>query len=430
MYKKFTYLYIAFALELLLIFYLKNVFEFILSPIIIMGAGIFLSVYPYFILKINPSSFLEENKPKNLSSKPNFKTIILLFFGLSLITIIVANILIIKNPIDVTQSDILPFIDEIFVNRFMNNELVYAPYTGFNYGTFTPGYLPFHWFPFVICKYFNLKFHWIVVIIFLVACAIYTVVLYHNIKNKFWLIINCILPFILLFSIYLKTGRTAVQSIEIMILGYYLILAISLFSKNVFIKSMGLILPLLSRYSFLFWLPIYFYNLLRKNLKIFLQVSIILSVLVFLFFIVPFVLPIPEMLKSFNANYTTSILGEWKGQSWQAPNDRPFQLFQGLGFASWFYQFGNGLLLDRIMLNKNILFILSILSSFAIIVLQPKIRKVIGANMFSLLTLKFILTIFYALIMIPYDYLNWLPLIVSIVILSRINHQSFNNTQI
>ena len=428
--KKFTYLYIAFALELLLIFYLKNVFEFIISPIIIMGAGIFLSVYPYFILKHNKSSFLEENEPKKLISKSNFNTIVLLFIGLSLITIIVANFVIIKNPIVVTQSDIIPFINEVFVNRFMDNEIVYAPYTGFNYGTFTPGYLPLHWFPFVICKYLNIKFQWIVVIIFLIACAIYTVVLYNNIKNKFWLIINCILPFILLFSIYLKNTRTSVQSIEVMILGYYLILTISLFSKNVLIKSLGLILPLLSRYSFLFWLPIYFYNLLRKSFKTFLLVSIILSIMILLFFIVPFVLPIPEMLKSFNANYTTSILGEWKGQSWQAPTDRPFQLFQGLGFASWFYQFGNGSLLDRIMLNKNILFIMSILSSFAIIVLQPKIRKVIGANMFSLLTLKFMLTIFYAFIMIPYDYLNWLPLIVSVVILSRINHQSFNNTQI
>jgi hypothetical protein len=269
-----------------------------------------------------------------------------------------------------------------------------------------------------------------VVFIFLIATAIYTMVLFHNVKNKFWLIINCILPFFLLFSIYLKTGRTAVQSIEVMILGYYLILTISLFSKNVFIKSIGLILPMLSRYSFLFWLPIYFYNLLRNNFKILLKVSIILSIMVLLFFIIPFVLPIPEMLKSFNANYTTSILGEWKGQSWQAPTDRPFQLFQGLGFASWFYQFGNGTLLDRIMLNKNVLFLLSILSSFALIILQPKIRKVIGSNMFSLLTLKFMLTIFYALIMIPYDYLNWLPLIVSVVILSRINHQTFNKNQI
>jgi hypothetical protein len=428
--KKFTYLYIAFALELLLIFYLKNIFEFMVSPLIILGAGLFLSVYPYFILKNNTGSFLEENEPRNVNPNPNFKTIILLFFGLSLITIIVANIVMINNPIEVTQSDIIPFIDEIFVNRFMNNEVVYAPYTGFNYGTFTPGYLPFHWFPFVICKYLNIKFQWIVVIIFLITCAIYTVVLYHNIKNKFWLILNCILPFILLFSIYFKTGRTAVQSIEVMILGYYLILAISLFSKNVFIKSIGLILPLLSRYSFLFWLPIYFYNLLRKNFKVFLQVSIILCIMVLLFFIVPFVLPIPEMLKSFNANYTTSILGEWKGQSWQAPTDRPFQLFQGLGFASWFYQFGSGTLLDRIMLNKNFLFLLSITSSFGLIILQPKIRKVIGSNMFSLLTLKFMLTIFYALIMIPYDYLNWLPLIVSVVILSRINHQTFNNNQI
>ncbi len=421
---KYSYLYIAFALELLFIFYIKNVFEFIVSPLIIIGSGFFLAVYPYFLLKKDQTSFLEQNASIFSVSKTNLIRVSVLFTVLSLIAIMYGNFAVNKYPINVSESDIIPFIDEIFVKRFLNNDIVYAPYTGFNYGTFTPGYLPFHWFPFVICTVLNMKYHWMILGIFLLACAIHTIVLLNNIQHKYWLLVNCLLPFILLFTIYFKSGKTAVQCIEIIIMGYYLILAITIFSKNVFLKSIGLISPFLSRYSFLFWLPIYFYNLLRLSFKKFTLVAIIFGIMVLLFFIIPFVLPIPEMLKTFNANYSTSILGEWRGQSWQAPSDRPFQLFQGIGLASWFYQFASGNLMTRIELNKNALFLFSILASLAIILLQPKIRKIVGSNMFSLLALKFMLTIFYAFIMVPYDYLNWVPLVISIVILSRINYQS------
>ncbi|MFY7732496.1 MAG: hypothetical protein ACOVSR_03360 [Bacteroidia bacterium] len=427
--KKIWYLYIAFMLEILFIFYVKNVFEFIVSPLIIIGSGAFLAIFPYFLQRENKDSFIEENSNNISNSNENLKSLVALFLALTVSTIVIVNYKINKYPINVNESDIIPFIDEIFVKRFMNNEVIYAPYTGFNYGTFTPGYLPLHWFPFVISNVLNINYQWVVVIVFLLACAIYTLVLFKNIQQKEWLLINCALPFILLFTIYYKNGKTAVQSIEIMIMGYYLILATLLFSSNVILKAVGLILPFLSRYSFLFWLPVYFYNLLRNNFKKFLLVSVLFGVMILLFFVIPFVLPIPEMLKTFNANYTTSILGEWKGQSWQAPTDRPFQLFQGIGLASWFYQFGSGSLLERIELNKNALFLFSILSSLTIILLQSKIRKTISANLFSLLALKFMLTIFYAFIMVPYDYLNWVPLVVSIVILSRINHPSLNPKQ-
>ncbi len=421
--KKNWYLFIAFLLEILFIFYVKNVFEFVVSPLIIIGSGLFLAIYPYFLLQENKEFFLEENTANALTSNGNLKPVLALFSTFTIVTIFIVNYSINNYPINVNESDIIPFIDEIFVKRFMNNEVVYAPYTGFNYGTFTPGYLPLHWFPFVISNVLNINYQWMVVIVFLLACALYTWVLFKNIQQKKWLLINCALPFVLLFTIYYKNGKTAVQCIEIMIMGYYLILATLLFSSNSIVKSIGLILPFLSRYSFLFWLPVYFYNLLRSNFKKFLLVSIFLGIMILLFFIIPFVLPIPEMLKTFNANYTTSILGEWKGQSWQAPTDRPFQLFQGIGLASWFYQFGSGTLIERIELNKNALFLFSITASLLIILFRSKIRKTVGSNLFSLLALKFMLTIFYAFIMVPYDYLNWVPLVISIVILSRINHQ-------
>jgi hypothetical protein len=144
--------------------------------------------------------------------------------------------------------------------------------------------------------------------------------------------------------------------------------------------------------------------------------------LVLIFFVFPFVVPVPQMVKLFNANYTASILGEWDGQSWQGSSERPYQLFQGIGFASWFYQFAAGTLLERMELNKYALYIISILTMLFVVYKYKYIRKYIGPNMFSLLSLKLMLTIFYALIMVPYDYLNWVSLTISIVILSRINY--------
>jgi hypothetical protein len=304
----------------------------------------------------------------------------------------------------------------------MNGDYVYANYTGFNYGTFTPGYLPFHWGPFLLSKLLNLNYQWVSIIAFLLACFIYVFYLIKSINNHLWLIVNVTLPFLVLFLIYLKGGASGVQSIEVMVLAYYLLLSISIFSKNVFIKSIGVVMPLLSRYSFLFWIPIYFYNLLKSNLKIFFLVSLIVFMLVLVFFVIPFVLPSPEIVLKMNANYITSTVEEWNGQSWQAPSDRPFQLFQGIGFASWFYEFGSGSLVNKIELTKTFLFAMSSIAMLILIFFYGKIRATIDKDLFSLLTLKLMLTIFYALIMIPYDYLNWVPLIISVVILSRINY--------
>ncbi len=172
--KKIWYLYIAFMLEILFIFYVKNVFEFIVSPLIIIGSGAFLAIFPYFLQRENKDSFIEENTNNISNSNENLKSLLALFLALTVSTIVIVNYKINKYPINVNESDIIPFIDEIFVKRFMNNEVIYAPYTGFNYGTFTPGYLPLHWFPFVISNVLNINYQWMVVIVFLLACAIYT----------------------------------------------------------------------------------------------------------------------------------------------------------------------------------------------------------------------------------------------------------------
>jgi hypothetical protein len=420
--KNTLYLFVAFLLELIILFFLKNELEFIVSPIIFSGAGLFLAIFPYFVLKKEANAFNYVSKKIDLEYCISKKNVFAYFIILIVASILLAHHTISLHPLNINQSDIIPFIDEVFVKRFINGEYVYSNYSGFNYGTFTPGYLPFHWGPFLLSKLIHLNYQWVSTIVFLLASSVYLFYLIKHIQNNRWLLINVSLPFLVLFLIYLKSGGSGVQSIEVLVLGYYLLLSISIFTKNVFIKSIGIVMPLLSRYSFLFWLPIYFYNLLRSNLKIFLLVSVIVTSIVLLFFVIPFVLPNPEILLKMNANYITSTVEEWNGQSWQAPSDRPFQLFQGIGFASWFYEFGTGSLVNRIELTKTFLFAMSAIAMLFMILFYKKIRATIDKDLFSLLTLKLMLTIFYALIMIPYDYLNWVPLILSIVILSRINY--------
>lgn len=420
--KNTLYLFVAFLLELIILFFLKNELEFIVSPIIFSGAGLFLAIFPYFVLKKEANAFNYVSKKIDLEYCISKKNVFAYFIILIVASILLAHHTISLHPLNINQSDIIPFIDEVFVKRFINDEYVYSNYSGFNYGTFTPGYLPFHWGPFLLSKLIHLNYQWVSTIVFLLACSVYLFYLIKHIQNNRWLLLNVSLPFLVLFLIYLKSGGSGVQSIEVLVLGYYLLLSISIFSKSLFVKSVGIVFPLLSRYSFLFWIPVYFYNLLKSNLKIFLLVSVIVTSIVLLFFVIPFVLPNPEILLKMNANYITSTVEEWNGQSWQAPTDRPFQLFQGIGFASWFYKFGSGSLVSKIELTKTFLFAISSIVMLLLVVFYTKIREIIDKDLFSLLALKLMLTIFYALIMIPYDYLNWVPIIISIVILSRINH--------
>lgn len=420
---KTNYLYLAFIIELFLIFFFRNKLGFILSPIILFVAGLFLSIYPYFLLKSNAGALLNQNSAV-LSSDKKYKIYAWILFGLlTFIYCVWSYFLFAKYPIDIHHSDIIPFINEVMIKRFLNGETIYAPIAGFTsyVEVSTPNYLPFHWVPFIIPAILNIDSRWIIVLIYILSAAFYLKQNLSNFQTVKKIIIHTILPFVVLFSIYLKQGIDAAHTVEIMIMGYYLFLSSSLFVKSNFVRALGITFPTLSRYSFLFWLPIYFYQHFKKNLKQFFIIGFIFALFIFAFFIVPFVLPIPEMLKTFNSVYIQGAVFEWQGQSWQPIGDRPYQLFQGTGFASWFYLFYDGSLEEKVLVLKNFLLTSCLFSAIIPMVFYKKIAAVIPENLFSLLALKFCLTIFYAFILVPYVYLFWVPMMVSVVIISRIN---------
>ncbi|MCU0422368.1 MAG: hypothetical protein MUC81_06105 [Bacteroidia bacterium] len=428
--KPLSLLCAAFLIELLLLFYLRNVPGFFVSPVLIAFTGLFIAYYPIYSSTKKTSVTLYD-KPGIIKNKTVTKTVffttliscVLIYWGWSFI-------LFQRHPLDINQSDILPFIKVVYLDRLSNGEAVYSSFTGFNYGTFTPSYLPAHWMPFIIPYWLNIDLRWAVVAVFSLAALIYTFYIV-KIDNKQSGLFKLILPWILVFSIYIKQPVDGVHTIEIMVIGYYLMLGVLLFSSHSLLQAFGIVLPLMSRYSFLFWLPIYGFILwLNQRVQL---LKIIAGSLFFLSIIfLPFIIQSPEMFKDFNGNYLRGVIYEWQGQPWQKSGDRPFQLFQGMGVASWFYLWFNGSLEDKIIMIKNVLLAVSVIFMLWQLFLVWKVKNKINPDLLALLTLKAALTLFYLFIMVPYVYLNWVPLIVSIVIISRFqlpstSHETINS---
>jgi hypothetical protein len=425
-------LYLAFLIEILFIFYYKGEFGYLVSPLLYLFAGLFLAVFPYFISRKNPlgadAYFVEFNEP-NLSSSAKTSSIIWgVFLVLTVLLGIGVSVLIGKYPIDINHSDIIPFIQNVYVDRVQNGEQIYAEVEGYGYGKFHPGYLPFHWMFFVVSAYLHVDHRWVPFAIFIIASAIYTGVLLRNFSELKKLILLLLLPFFVLFTIYYENSSDAMHTIEILVLGYYLILSVSLFSRNALVQAGGLVLPILSRYSLVFWLPFHFLKMLPLQVNRFFKVGFSLLALVAIF-IIPFLINTPDMFVGFNGAYMTAAIGEWDGQAWQKPGDEPFQLFRGLGLASWYYKFYPGTLEQKISALQKTMLYVSMGAVVLLWLLRNKIGKVLPANIFSLLALKFVLTLFYAFMIIPYNYLNWVPVILSVVILSRIKENLFVNAK-
>lgn len=417
-------LYLAFVVEVLFLFYKKGEFGPLVSPIILILAGLYMAVWPYIILRKQENVFLEYNhdslqlKPKDVRIVFSVLLVVAVFMGCWI------KGFMIQFPVDIKHSDIIPFIEKVYLERFDKSEPIYAEVDGFGYGKSHPGYLPFHWIFFLISYYLHIDHRWVPFLLFMLSTAIYTYVLCCNFSSIKQVLFLVLLPLFIVFTVYFENSSDSMHTIEIMIMGYYLLLGISLFSRNIWAQAIGLVLPSLSRYALAFWLPVHFLNMIPKQTKRFFQLGF-LFLFILLLVLLPFLFQVPDMFDGINNAYAKAALGEWNGQDWQEPGDKPFQLFRGLGLASWYYECYNGTLLEKIQAIKQHLVYVSISVLVFLLIAFRFVQSRVPGNLYSLLALKFSLTLFYAFMIIPYNYLNWVPMMLSIVILSRIK-EGFN----
>lgn len=90
-------------------------------------------------------------------------------FLLSACCVAYASFIFTANPIDISKSDILPLLKEVYYKRLVSGEFVYNRDYGYDYVDWVPNYLPMHWLPFVPAFYLGFDPRYIPLFFFLAA---------------------------------------------------------------------------------------------------------------------------------------------------------------------------------------------------------------------------------------------------------------------
>jgi hypothetical protein len=380
---------------ILLITTFTNAFGFFVSPVALTGV-----VLAFCILLLN------RVEPNLVYKKPKYQTIpIVIFVAANILIITFVYTIYANNPIDVKQSDILPLIHDIYFTRLATGQDVYAAIEGYGYGNWYPNYLPMHWLPFVPAYIIGFDPRLISLGVFLVANGFYFFALLKFNLHPAEAIVKVLLPFAILLLVCLYQPTEIAHTVELLICGYYVMLAVLLLTHSSGVtKGFVLMFTTLSRYVVVFILPALLLTDITYKRKDWWLVYFLFVFLIVVFYIAPFLRDDPLVFFKALKAYDTAALGEWGGQSWQKPGDLPFQLFRGLGFASWFYLFAKGELIDKIALLKIVL--LAIMAVNLLIWLFAA-QWVKVKYMLQPVMLFFTLYVFFAFVLVPYNYLFW-----------------------
>ena len=404
-------LLIVILLEVGMFTFHRNIFGLYISPVVILFISGFISIFPIYIYsraqKLTPTK-TNSDKKKII----NFVIVFLMFF--------IGGLFIWYNLIDIMKgesglpwSDVIPTIEKC-VERFLTGEIVYEPIK-FTTHTVYPGmYLPFRWLPFVISKILNFDLRWLAYIFFIIGIFLYELSLAKQNIGKPELIIKSLLPFLFLYFFIITRPQIFGLTTETLIVGYYLILFNSIFSKSVIFRAIGLLLCLLSRFSLLFWIPFYLVSIFlyeKKKNAIAISLYILLGTLGF--YIIPFLSANWNFFFDGLNYYTEAVTSVWNLDT------APQNTFRGIGMASFFYEFTSGTTIEKVHFLQNFHIIVSVgsvvlLSIFYFI----KWKKSIDYKFYCLLGLKFCFVFLYGFVVLPYIYMFLVPVFLSLVILS------------
>ena len=317
-------------------------------------------------------------------------------------------------PVNLANSDIIPTIT-IGVKRFVAGEFVYAPINHGDHISYT--YLPAQWLPFCIAELFRFDYRWVPIIL---TALVGLWLIRRAMKGHFanGLLIGGLLLFNYTFIRKFEDG-VFINTVEIMIAGYYMAFIAGIGTKNALLKGFLISLCLLSRYSLVLWLPLWlfveFFSGDRRKLMLTL---LMIGLCVCCIYIIPFLSHDWLVFSKYYPAYSSAALGEWQHQ-----NERglPMHLYNGQGLAWLFYeQLKSHDLPYRIKCLQQVHLMMSLGSVAAMGAWYWFNRNRVERRIFLMGSFKIYLSIFLAFIQVPYAYLMITGSFVSIAILAEL----------
>ena len=303
------------------------------------------------------------------------------------------------NPLRYENADMLPIIKSMN-QRFLNGQWrqVYQPIPEIWNGI-RPIYLPAMWMPFGLSLIFDFDIRWITVCGIWLSVILCVLPIWKNLLAAMFLIG----AFLILLAWFHTNDDNGVIELteEGVVFFYYSLLATALVLNNPWLLGISVATCLLSRYSFIGWIPFtVLYLLLRKEYKFLLRTSIMASI-VGLVLILPF--GIGPLL------YHLHLHDDYISHAARVWHDEPDTYFETLGMAK-FFGASHIKLLHFILVGGSFLIPLSLLLLF---------RKKISTQPNILLAgFQLTLTFFYNFLDVTYLYLYYTPVFVSLLIAS------------
>lgn len=313
-------------------------------------------------------------------------------------------------------SDVLTQLNALW-ERYASGKFPYYPIEEYSWHPY-PVYMPLNWLPLALSHLFHFDNRWVGILAMMIANGIWGIYVWRNDVKVIVKLLAILLPMsILLF--YIKwAGMDISVSLETLIAAYYMILAIGLLQKNIYLITLGLILCLLSRYTFVFWLPlfaiVYWQNIPRKT-NIMMWGAVGLSVVVL--YLIPFYLKDPTILKEGILYHNNCAVAEWNGYG-EPPVSYTF--VPGVYFASYFKNLLPGNSEQEVFLMRSIQAGLMLLLNVIGIWYYQRNKQRIDYSFFTLLMLFVFLLFFYMFSPLLYKYYHLVTLSVSAMLCGAI----------
>lgn len=402
---------LLFFLQLYFVFKGISTFGKYLNPVLLLVVTLAIAVV-YFIVYVLRKEGDERISHSGIPS--NWRNGIIAIIALLFCAIPFHNALLkYSNPSDF--SDVLPQLETLY-QRFTRGEFPYAPVQMTGYAPF-PVYMPLHWLPIGISELFKMDVRWTGFILLIIAIGVWG---FFQAKKGFGLgvLLSACLPAFVLLAYLYWGGIDLPVSFETVVAAYYLVLATGLFTRNIFIITAGLILCLLSRYTLLFWLPVFSLLMLqtfslKKNFFLWSSVSVaILGI-----YVIPFLSKDISIFLKGIEYHNHAAVDEWKGYGNPAVS---YSFETGIYFAQHFKKIFSGSMEQRVFYTRAIQGTVMLLLNVAGIWFFQKWKTRIHVFEFLFVQLYLVLACFYFFGPLTYRYYLITLLIFSAVMAGRV----------
>ncbi len=392
----------------------QNKYGAYISPVVWMGAGVVSCLAALWMIGFRTSPIPAWPKPSLPISR--YALAMGLFLSGAIFCALRLQDVFSEFEVAAKNSDIIPSL-QLYVQRWLGGEKVYQPMV-FDGWTVLPTYFPLLWMPYAFSEILQIDYRWTAYVVFLIAILLYQIWLVRRDVPWWELVIKSLIPFLFIYYFVQYARGTLGFAVELLPVGFYLILSFSILRKNKLFLALGIVLCLLSRYAFTFWLPVFLLVYWIENgFKNVLRVGLYSLVGVLLVYVLPFLVKDPTILTNGLKYYGKTAEGQWETQYWQEPGDVPHHLNKGFGMAMYFYDDIELTVPDRLKRNRK--YHLAVCGFVAVLLLGGYFlfrSRGLNVPIYFLIGLKLYLVFFYGFFYVPFSYLYKLPLFLSLAI--------------